>query len=167
MTIKLAEITSGQLSRVDINKSDWVTDAHVPDPDPLPIITGYNLLIRPVEVQKDIDIKAHDGSNKKLILPSQLTEDVKHLTNVGQVKAIGPLAFKDPNTKPTDGPYHPHGRYLKPWCKVGDFVVWGKHQGTKIMIRGVSFVLLQDELILMTLDKPEDINPLMNAFNRG
>ena len=158
----MIELRSGQLSRFDGNKSDWVTDSKTPDPDPLPQVTGYNLLIRPVTTDQEIKF-AGGGS---LHLPTSFTEDVKFLTNVGQIKAMGPLCFKDPNVKPSDGTYFPYGRYLEPWCKVGDYVVWGKHQGTKILVKGVAFVLLQDELILLKLDSPEDINPIMNAFAR-
>jgi co-chaperonin GroES (HSP10) len=159
----LSSLATGQLLKVDINKSEWVTDSNVPDPDPLPKVTGYNLLIRPVKIDNEITMA---GGNK-LFLPASFTEDVKYLTNVGQVKALGPLCYKDPNTKPSDGPWHPHGRYEKPWCKVGDYVVWGRHQGVKMLVKGVSFILLQDELVLMVVDKPEDINPIMNAFNKG
>lgn len=152
---KVQEIITGQKLNYDGNKSDWVTPEEFPDPNPLPVITGYNLLIRPVSIQEKV------GS---LFLPVSFTEDIKYLTNIGQVKAMGPLCYKDPNVKPSDGGYFPHGRYGKPWCKVGDYVVWGKHQGVKIMIKGVAFVLLQDELVLMTLENPSDINPIMNAF---
>ena len=142
---------SGQLARNDGNRTDWVTSGAVPDPKPLPNIQGYNILIRPVEPDNKI------GS---LLLPDSFTEDVKFLTNVGQVKAMGPLCYLDPNATG----HNPHGRYKAPWCKVGDYVVWGKHQGVKLLIKGVAFVLLQDELVLMTLNEPGDINPMFNAF---
>lgn len=158
----IKDIVSGQMGRLDGNKSDWVTPNTVPDPDPLPSITGWNVLIRPVEVDTEIKV----GESKSIILPSQFTEDVKYLTNVGRVVAMGPSCYKDPSVKPSDGAYFPYGRYGNAWCKVGDYVVWGKHQGTKIMVKGVSFVLLQDELILMTVKDPKDINPIMNAFAR-
>lgn len=153
---------SGELSRFDGNKTDWVTPKVVPDPNPLPVITGWNLLIRPVEIDEEIRV----GETKSIILPTSFTEDIKFLTNVGQVKAMGPSCYKDPAVKPSDGAYFPHGRYGAPWCKVGDYVVWGKHQGTKIRVKGVAFVLLQDELVLMTVANPGDINPIMNALGR-
>lgn len=156
----VSEAYSGQMSRVDGRASDWVTPEEIPDPSPIPQPTGWNILIRPVTIQNEIKLK-QGGS---ILLPESFTEDVKYLTNVGQVKAIGPLAYTDPNTKPSDGKWHPHGRYLAPWCKVGDYVTWGKHQGVRLLIKGVAFVLLQDELVLMVLDKPSDINPMMNAF---
>jgi co-chaperonin GroES (HSP10) len=140
-----------KLTSFDPNRTDWVSANDIPDPDTLPEITGWNILIRPIEPEKKI------GS---VLLPTSFTEDVKYLNNVGQVKAMGPLCFSDPNTKPSDGSYFPHGRYKAPWCKVGDYVVWGKHQGTKLQYKGVAFVLLADELILMKIENPADINAM-------
>jgi co-chaperonin GroES (HSP10) len=151
-----SEILSGQMSNFDGSLNHWVTDETVPDPNPLPVVTGWNLLIRPVDPGKKIKTK----SGGTLYLPDEFVSDMQYLTNVGQVKAMGPLCYRDPNVKPVDGAYYPHGRYTGPWCKVGDYVVWGKHQGTKMKIKGVSFVLLQDELVLMTLENPTDINPM-------
>lgn len=152
---------SGQLSRLDGNRTDWVTPDKTPDPNPLPNISGYNILIRPVSPEGEIKVKGGGA----IILPPSVTEDIKFLNNVGQVKAMGPSCYHDPNVTPKDGNWFPYGRYKKPWCKVGDYVVWAKHQGVKLMIKGVTFVLLQDELVLMTLDKPQDISPLFNLYN--
>ena len=151
---------SGQLSQFDGKKIDWVTDNDTPDPDVLPEITGWNILIRPVNPGDSLKM----ASGVKFFLPDSFTEDVKYLTNVGQVKAMGPSCYTDPNVKPADGKYFPHGRYGSKWCDVGDYVVWGKHQGTKILVKGVAFVLLTDELVLMKIKDPADINPMFNAF---
>ena len=113
-------------------------------------------MIRPVDAGTKIKTK----SGNTLYLPDEFTSDINYLTNVGQIKAMGPLCYRDPNVKPADGAYYPHGRYTKAWAKVGDYVVWGKNQGTKMKIKGVSFVILQDELVLMILDNPSDINPM-------
>lgn len=156
-------MSSGQLTRFDGNRSDWVTSDEVPDPNPLPQVTGWNLLIRPVPIDTSIAVK---GSTQKILLPSSFTEDVKFLTNVGKIKAMGPSCYQDPNVKPSDGPYYPYGRYKNKWCNVGDYVVWGKHQGVKLLIKGVAFILLQDELVLLTLKDPGDVNPMLNAFAR-
>jgi co-chaperonin GroES (HSP10) len=152
------EVFSGQQSRYDGNKSDWATPPDVPDPEVLPTITGYNVLIRPVDIKKE--------TKGGIIIVDSITEDIKFLTNVGQVKAMGPQCYHDPNVKPQDGAWFPHGRYKSPWCKVGDYVVWGKHQGVRLVVKGVTFVLLQDELVLMVVNDPSDINPMLNAFAR-
>jgi co-chaperonin GroES (HSP10) len=143
-----------QLPKFEPNRTDWVSPNNIPDPDPLPVVTGWNILIRPIEPEQKVG---------GIFLPTSFTEDVKYLTNVGQVKALGPMCYTDPNAKPSDGAYFPHGRYRKPWCKVGDYVVWGKHQGPRLMVKGVSFVLLSDELVLMTLEDPSDINSMFGV----
>lgn len=152
---------SGQLDRYDGNRSDWVTPQDIPDANPLPNVKGWNILIRPIEPGSKVKM----SSGVEFIIPDSVTEDVKFLTNIGQVKAMGPQCYHDPNVKPSDGKYFPHGRYGEPWCKVGDYVTWGKHQGVKYKVKGVTYVLLQDELVLMSVDDPKDINPMFNALN--
>ena len=158
---KALEAVSNFGSRVDnpVRSLD-VTASDVPDPKLPKVVHGWSLLIRPVEAEKDLKIK---NTNLSIIIPESVTSDVNSINNVGQVKAMGPLCYRDPNVKPGE-PGYPHGRYVAPWCKVGDYVVWGKHQGTKVTIKGVQYVVLQDELILFTLDGPEDISVLHNAL---
>lgn len=152
---------SGQLSRYDGKRTDWVTDSKIPDPEVLPEILGWNILVRPIEPEGELNNFGKEGN--KLFLPDSFTEDIKYLTNVGRVVAMGESCYNDPSYRPGENGY-PWGRYKKPWCKVGDYVVWGRHQGTKVRYSGVAFVLLADELILMTLKDPSQINPMFNAF---
>jgi hypothetical protein len=142
------------LSRYDGNKADWVTEDVVPDPNPLPEIPGWSVLIRPVEPPKKV------GS---IIIVDSFQEDLQYLNNIGRVLKIGELAYTDPDTSPKDGAWFPHGKYRKPWCKVGDYVVWGKHQGAKVMVQNVALVLLNDDLVLFKVDDPKDINPMFNT----
>ena len=151
---------SGQLSRHDGNRTDWVTPDEIPDPNPLPKVYGWNLLIRPIHPGKSIKFK----SGVQLELPSSFTEDMKYLTNIGKVLAIGPLAYTDPAVKPSDGAFFPHGKYREPWCKVGDYVMYGKHQGVKMMYAGVSLLILADDLIVLNVDDPAQINPMFNLL---
>ncbi len=162
---KALEAVSNFGSRVDnpVRSLD-VTAADVPDPKLPKAIHGWSLLIRPVEAEKELSVDMGSGVNaKKLYIPPSVASDVNSINNVGQVKAMGPLCYRDPNVKPGE-PGYPHGRYVAPWCKVGHYVVWGKHQGTKVTIKGVQYVVLQDELIMFTLDGPEDISVLHNAL---
>lgn len=157
------EAVSGFGSRVDHPvKSTWVTPEDTPDPKLPKVVHGWNLLIRPVDPEKEFK-SSSSTAIKGIIIPDSVISDVNAINNVGQVKAMGPLCFRDPNVKPGE-PGYPHGRYLQPWCKVGDYVVWGKHQGTKVTIKGVTYVVLQDELILFTLEDPSDISVLNNAL---
>ena len=153
---------SGQLSRADGNRTDWITPDEIPDPEVLPKVHGWNILIRPIHPGNELKFK----SGHSLALPSSFTEDVKYLTNIGRVLALGPLAYYDPSVKPSDGTWFPYGKYREPWCKPGDLVMWGKHQGTKIMYGGVSLLLLADDLVILGPDDPSKINPMYN-LERG
>jgi co-chaperonin GroES (HSP10) len=44
-----------------------------------------------------------------------------------------------------------------PWCKQGDWVVFGRYAGSRIRIDGGEVRLLNDDEILGTVDNPEDI----------
>lgn len=153
---------SGQLSRNDGNRTDWVTPENIPDPNPIPKIPGWNILIRPIHPGDKLELK----SGVTIHLPNSFTEDVKYMTNVGRVIALGPLAYFDQTAKPSDGTWFPYGKYRSPWCKPGDYVMWGKHQGMKIMYSGVALLLLADDLITLMPDDPSKINPMYN-LERG
>lgn len=145
---------TSHLSRVDGNKAQWVTPDVYPDPDPLPTIPNWTILIRPVEPPKKI------GS---IIIVDSMQEDLAYLNNIGKVLKVGDLAYFDPDVKSSQSPGFPYGKFRKPWCKVGDYVVWGKHQGAKVMVQNVALVLLNDDLVLFTTDDPHAINPMFNT----
>lgn len=116
-----------------VKDKQWATPETVEDPETLPNVKGWNILIRPYKGPEKV------GS---LYLPDSTRDDVEFLSNVGQVKAIGSEAWS--------------GR--EPWCEVGDWVVWGRHQGVRLRYDGVTFVLLQDELVLFVVDDPKKIS---------
>ena len=73
---------------------------------------------------------------------------------MGRVLAIGDLAYKD-ETK------FPNGA----WCKVGDYVCYGKHAGTKLFYKGIKLLVLFDDQIMMKVDNPKDLDPTFNLSN--
>lgn len=141
-----------QLSQFDGDKS-WITDDEIPDPTPLPTPFTYHLIVRPVALKKK------QGS---LLLPDSVVDDAQYLTNVGRVVSMGPTAFIDPDAV-NKGNNNPHGKFgTKPPVKVGDYVVWGKHRGVKIKVKGVSLVVLNDDELVLRVDDPNDLNPYDN-----
>ena len=101
-----------------VKNDDWITENNVPDPDPLPELPGYHVLIRPVSIRKE--------TKGGILLPDQFMEDVKYLTTVGRVLAIGESAYQD-KTK------FPNGK----WCSEGDYVTYGRHVGHKFIYKGI------------------------------
>ena len=124
----------------------WNTNEEVPDPEVLPVIPGYHLLVRPVSVKQE--------TKGGIILPDSTREDIAYLTTVGKVLAVGRDAYKD-----TDR--YPNG----PWCKEGDYVCYGKHSGQKFFYKGVRLLLLLDDQISMILDDPKELDPTYNLSN--
>jgi co-chaperonin GroES (HSP10) len=113
---------------------EWVSDDEVPTPKVLPTVCGWNLLIRPLKLQK----KTKSG----IILPDGAVTDIENFTNIGQVLAMGDMAYKD-------------GRFEdKPWCKVGDYVVYHRHVGVRFRWRKAKMMLIPDDKIMLVIPDP-------------
>lgn len=126
-----------------IRNDDWISEEKIPDPTPLPTIPGYKVLVRPVAIRA--------VTKGGIILTQHTTDDLKYLTTVGRVLAVGKAAYTD------------HDRYpVGPWCKPGDIVAYGRNSGTKFLYKGVRVLLLFEDQIEMVLENPGDIDPMYN-----
>jgi co-chaperonin GroES (HSP10) len=110
-------------------------DENTPDPTPLPKIARFNVLVRPLEVAK----KSKGG----IILADTTKEAVHYLQTCGRVVAMGPDCFPEGSTKS---------------CEVGDVIVWGRGRGVRLKYKGVTFVLLVDDEVLMTIPDATDLD---------
>ena len=81
-----------------------------------------------------------------IILSDETVERNRIATNVGYVVSVGPDAYKDKDKFP-DGP----------WCKKGDWVMFGRYAGSKFKIVDAEPRLLNDDEILATIGHPSDI----------
>ena len=106
--------------------------------DKLPNPTGYRLLILPFSPPE----KTKGG----IVIAKQTLEKERIATVVGLVVRKGPDAYSDPDKFP-DGP----------WCKEGDWVIFGRYAGARFNIDGGDMRLLNDDEILATVNNPEDI----------
>lgn len=158
---------------IDATKQDWVTPNDVPDPEVLPRIQGWNLLVR--------SLAPAEKTKGGIILADKSKDDLQYLTNVGRVVYMGPLCYTDPGVM-TEAAKFPevfdelangdnpnkeyrlnrHGFYEEPWCQVGDWILWGKNKGAKIKWQEIIYVLLKDEDVVATLDDPSHISTLFN-----
>ena len=140
-----------------MNNAQWISQAETPDPSPLPEVLGWRLLVRPVEIRP----KTKGG----ILLPDIVKDDAHYLNTVGRVLSVGPLAFRQEDyhlytTKDAMG--FPAAQF-DPWVKVGDFVLYGKNAGKRIVYKGVKLVLLNDDHVTMRVDNPDTLDP-MAAF---
>ena len=111
---------------------EWISRDEAPDPDVLPEVPGFHLLIRPVSVKEQ--------TKGGIILPDSTKNDIAYLTTVGRVLKVGDIAYQDTSKFPNG-----------PWCKPGDYVCYGKHSGQKFFYKGVRMLLLFDDQISMVV----------------
>lgn len=129
-----------------VNNNEWIENEEKPDPDVLPHLPGYHILVRPVSVKS----KTKGG----LLLPDSVKDDVAYLTTVGKVLSIGDLAYKDEDK-------FPNGK----WCDVGDYVCYARHAGQKLYYKGVRLLLLFDDQVMMKVDEPTNLDMTYNLSN--
>jgi co-chaperonin GroES (HSP10) len=84
-----------------------------------------------------------------IIMPDQLKDDIQYLTTVGRVVKIGELAYKD-KQKFSEGS----------WCSEGDFVCYGKHTGQKFLYKGIRYLLIYDDQVIMRISDPSEVDPM-------
>jgi co-chaperonin GroES (HSP10) len=110
---------------------DGVDPAAIPDP------VGYRILVQPIEIADKI------GS---VLLADQTVADARHLCYVGRVVKLGATAYK-------------HPKFMEDtWCKIGDYVVYGRYAGQEVRLRGRSkqhsFRFVNDDEIMAIAADP-------------
>ena len=106
--------------------------------DRLPQPTGWRILVLPYGGLK----KTKGG----IILSDKTPETIQMTTVCAYVLKIGPQAYRDTWRFPSG-----------PWCKKGDWVIFGRYAGSRFKIEGAEIRLLNDDEIIATISNPEDI----------
>jgi len=116
-----------------IDKSDEEKATQLPKP------SGYRILCAIPEAEKE-----HDGSG---LLKADITlQNEESLTTVLFVVDLGEDCYKDPTRFPTG-----------PWCKKGDFVLVRPHAGTRLVIHGRAFRIINDDSVEGVVSDPRGI----------
>jgi co-chaperonin GroES (HSP10) len=104
----------------------------------LPKPSGYRVLCAIPEIEKEFDsgIAKADTTIR--------TEEV--LTTVLFVVALGPDCYKDQSRFPSGA-----------WCKQGDFILVRPNAGTRLVIHGREFRLINDDSVEAVVDDPRGI----------
>ena len=107
----------------------------------LPIPLNWKVLVQPNQVKT----KTSGG----ILLPESSKDNEEYLTAHGAVCALGDLAYRDRDTGK---------RCRSEICpKVGDRVTYGKYAGQKLVVKGVKFLLLNDDEITSILPDGVDV----------
>ena len=126
-----------------MKNSSWISDDNKIDPDILPELPGYHVLVRPISVKE----KTKGG----ILLPDAVKDDMSYLTTVGRVIKVGDLAYQDIDKFPNGA-----------WCEVNDYICYGKHAGQKLFYKGVKLLLLFDDQVIMKVEDPTHLDPTFN-----
>lgn len=105
----------------------------------LPRPSGYRILCATPEVEKE-----YEGTG--LIKADETMRNEETLTTVLFVVELGPDCYKDPNKFPTG-----------PWCKQGDFVLVRPYAGSRLVIHGREFRIINDDSVEGIVDDPRGI----------
>jgi co-chaperonin GroES (HSP10) len=105
----------------------------------LPKPSGYRILCAIPEVEEMIE-------GTSLLKPAETMRNEETLTTVLFVVDMGPDCYKDPARFPSG-----------PWCKQGDFVLVRPHAGTRLVIHGREFRIINDDSVEGIVDDPRGI----------
>lgn len=104
----------------------------------LPKPSGYKILCAIPEAEKEYE--------SGIIKADETIRYDELLTTVLFVVSMGPDCYKDPAKFPTG-----------PWCKEGDFILIRPNAGTRLVIHGREFRIINDDNVEGTVDDPRGI----------
>jgi co-chaperonin GroES (HSP10) len=117
---------------VAAQREEEVFEAQLPKP------VGYRLLVALPQVDESFD----SG-----ILKAEKTKRDEYILSIfGAVVDMGAGAYQDKERFP-DGP----------WCKTGDYVMFRPNSGTRFLIGGVEYRLINDDSVEAVVDDPRGI----------
>jgi len=115
-----------------LNKADEEKATQLPKP------VGYHILCAIPEAEKEYD--------SGLVKADETMRIEEALTTVLFVVDLGPDCYQDKEKFPTG-----------PWCKKGDFVLVRPNAGSRLVIHGREFRLINDDTVEAVVDDPRGI----------
>jgi hypothetical protein len=105
----------------------------------LPKPTGYHILCAVPEIDHKFDDSA--------IVKADITRaNEETLTTVLFVVDLGPDCYIDPVKFPTG-----------PWCAKGDFIITRPYAGSRLVIHGKEFRIINDDSVESTIEEPRGV----------
>jgi co-chaperonin GroES (HSP10) len=104
----------------------------------LPQPSGYHILCAIPDIEKEYE--------SGLIKADQTIHYEEVLTTVLFVVAMGPDCYKDTTRFPSG-----------PWCKQGDFILVRPNSGSRLVIHGKEFRLINDDTVEAVVADPRGI----------
>jgi co-chaperonin GroES (HSP10) len=104
----------------------------------LPRPSGYHILCAIPEIEKEYD--------SGIVKADQTIHNEEVLTTVLFVVDLGPDCYKDSSKFPSG-----------PWCQKGDFVLVRPNSGSRLVIHGREFRMINDDTVEGVVDDPRGI----------
>jgi co-chaperonin GroES (HSP10) len=104
----------------------------------LPRPSGYHILCAIPEIETEYE--------SGIVKADSTIQFEEMLTTVLFVVAIGPDCYKDPTRFPSGA-----------WCKEGDFILVRPNAGSRLVIHGKDFRMINDDSVEGTVDDPRGI----------
>jgi chaperonin GroES len=104
----------------------------------IPKPTGWRIAILPY--------RGAEKSKGGIVLAEETQKRTQLATTCGYVLRVGELAYQDESKFPTG-----------PWCKEGDWIIFGRYSGSRIQIDGGEIRILNDDEIIGVVNDPSDI----------
>lgn len=121
-----------------VEEAKRVDETNVSDiKDELPQPSGWRLLVLPFTPKE----KTKGG----ILFSQEQLDKARIATTCGYVLKMGDLAYADKE------------KFNKPWCKVGDWVMFARYAGSRLPIEGGEVRILNDDEVLGTIKDPESV----------
>lgn len=104
----------------------------------LPKPSGYRILCAIPDIEKEYE--------SGLIKADTTIQAEETLTTVLFVVALGPECYQDKTRFPSG-----------PWCKPGDFIITRPYSGSRLVIHGKEFRLINDDSVEAVVEDPRGI----------
>ena len=137
------EVPKTRLALEEKYKKEEKNHAKRLDPDNIQemVINYQNLLDRTFSFTFYTKEKTKGG----ILFSQEQLDKARIATTCGYVLKMGDLAYKDEE------------KFIEPWCKVGDWVMFARYAGARLPIEGGEVRILNDDEVLGTIGDPESI----------
>ena len=139
-------MSEAALPDVDLSKVRGVFA--LDDGDEIPVRpAGWRILV-------EEPVPAETSKSGLIHLASVSKDAAAHMNYVGRVVAMGEHCFKHRKFQMFDLETQ-EDRPGSPWCKVGDWIVFGRYAGQKIRFNDKSYRFVDDDNVLAVTADPE------------
>ena len=141
--------TSGEVPKIKLGLQEKYNAENKAQPEPLnpdnikgqvdelPEPSGWRILVLPFTPKE----KTKGG----ILFSQEQLDKARIATTCGYVLKMGDLAYADKE------------KFGKPWCKVGDWVMFARYAGSRLPIEGGEVRILNDDEVLGTIGDPESV----------